>query len=104
MQPSIMHGHLATIAQDRTKPRGQTLSSTVFGSYVRVLKGIQELEGQICLWTYSSELIPLGKPGNLYSSNYGADFCSTDIFVEVLDKGECFTVTVTGKIKSNKEV
>lgn len=79
---------------------GVSLDAVTYGSYVRVLRG-GALVGEICIWTYSSELIPLSAPGKLetYREQTHA-LRSSDIDVEILPEGSVISLT----IENNKAV
>lgn len=85
-------GIRATVELKQSPPERVSLSSVTYGSYVSVLSGA--LAGQICIWTDSSELIPLSRPGRLLSLREHAAFRSDEILVEVLRKDTVLTITI----------
>lgn len=83
-----IHGHRAAVEYS-SGSKEVALSSVTYGSYVIPQSG--PLQNEICIWTYTHELVPLSSPGKMLKS---IDFFTT--LVVVLDKRQRFTVTIEG--------
>lgn len=86
-----IHGHRAAVEYS-SGSKEVALSSVTYGSYVIPQSG--PLQNEICIWTYTRELVPLSSPGKMLKD--GLDIDSFTTLVVVLDKGQRFTVTIEG--------
>jgi hypothetical protein len=76
-----------------TKPKEVSLDVVCYGSYVRVIAcpGFPGFVGRSCIWTNTSELVPLDNPFDSLDYN---KFRSCNVTVEVLPVGETLTITI----------